>query len=61
MAESNVDVNISPGPAADIAALLASGVEATATAAAGVLKLCAVAEGNQVRRLAVGKGCIGRR
>ena len=30
MAESNVDVNISPGPAADIAALLTSGIETTA-------------------------------
>eukprot|EP00854_Cymbomonas_tetramitiformis_P002153 gene2153-2858_t len=48
MADSNVDVNISPGPAADIAALLTCGLEPTAVAAAGVLRLCSVAEGNQV-------------
>jgi len=48
MSESNVDVNISAGPAADIAALLTCGVEASAQAAAGVLKLCSVADTNQV-------------
>eukprot|EP00959_Pyramimonas_sp_CCMP1952_P029563 620975-Pyramimonas_sp.AAC.1 len=54
MAESNVDVNVSPGPAADIAALLTSGVETVAAAAAGILKLCAIAEANQLVILKTG-------
>ena len=47
VAESNMDVNISSGPASDIAALLSCGVEGTAATAASVLKLCPMTEGNQ--------------